>query len=154
MKLPETFTPDRDPSKKIEEFIQKEEMKELTEHYMRLLCGNTTKWRKEKIKYNAIEKIVNDTFAGKIEWKKDLNSYPGTLKKYTAEATVIDYKGKEITMPAMFQVDNDATDERGYLHLVNEEGPCINTCDEDVKRLATNYFKIKLDQPKKAFNKR
>lgn len=154
MKLPKTFTPDRNPSKKIEEFIQKEEMKELTEHYMRLLCGNTTKWRKEKIKENAINKIVNDTFEGKIKWEKDNNSYPDILERYTAETAVTNYGGKEITMPAMFQVDNDVTDEWGYLHLVNEEGPCINTRDEDVKRLATNYFKIKLDQPKKAYSKR
>lgn len=150
MKLPTLFIPKRDTDRKIEELKQKPEPKEqedatlneLADYHMNRLFGSLPKIEKERIIINAIEEIIKDTFAGKIKWKEDNNRYSRILERYTAKAIVTSYNGKKIVMPVVFQTDNHTIDRWGYLHLGNERGPCRNTNDKSVKRLAIEHLGI------------
>ncbi|MDP2909223.1 MAG: hypothetical protein Q8N77_05435 [Nanoarchaeota archaeon] len=153
MKVPQTFIPEKNLDNKIEELKQKPKPKEpedatlneLADYHMNRLFGDLPESEKEEIKNKAIEEIIKDTFAGKIDWKEDNHSPPNVSKRYRAKAIVTNYDGKKITMPVVFQTDNYIIDRWGYLHLGNERGPCRNTNDKSVKSLANEYFKIKVN---------
>lgn len=159
MKVPRTFMPDKDLSDKIEELSIEPEsisIEELLKDNMRILYGDSDTFQKSKIEDEIVRRIVEDTFARIIEWKKD----PHIPEKYTANATIINYEGEKITIPILFRTDDqfyllDNPKKRwGYLHLGNEKGPLRNTNEKNVNRLAEDYFKIRLDLPKKACNKK
>lgn len=160
MKVPKTFMPDKDLSKKIEELSKGPKnigVKELLKDNMQILHGDATGlFQRIKTEDDIFRGIVEDTFAGKIEWKKN----PHPPEEYTANATVISYEGRKITIPILFRTDDEFylleyPEKRwGYLHLGNEKGPLRNTNEQHVKRLAEDYFKIRLDRPKKAYNKK
>ncbi len=149
MKLPTIFIPEKDMDRKIEELKQKPKpekpkqvtIEELLENNMEILYGNSSDRKRMKIYDNAFNKIVKDSFAGKIEWKKEPKN------TYTTEVTIKNYEGQKIIIPISFR----AIDAKkrytntlwGFLHLGNEKGTCRNTWHEDVKRLATEYFGLK-----------
>ncbi|MDP2909224.1 MAG: hypothetical protein Q8N77_05440 [Nanoarchaeota archaeon] len=149
MKLPTLFIPERDTDRKIEELKQNPEPKkpkrvtieELLENDMEILYGDSSDRKRMKIYDNTFNKIVKDTFAGKIEWKKEPKN------TYTAEITIKNYERQKITIPISFRAldarQRYKNDIWGFLYLGNEEGTCRNTWNEDVERLATEYFKLK-----------
>lgn len=148
MKLPQLFIPERDINRKIEELKQKTLFEEATPlktvwYYMNLLYGNSTGTEKERIENDAIEKIIEDTLAGKIGWKayEDFSSYSTNVKEtYKAKAEVIDYKGEEMAIPVMFLIDCDVP-PCGYLYLINGSGPCRNSANEKIRNLVKECFK-------------
>lgn len=155
MKLPTVFIPERDTDRKIEELKQNPEPKkpkhvtieELLENNMEILYGHPNTpgniFKRDKLEYHIFEKIIKDTFSGKIDWKEDFN----IPERYTANVTVFNYQGEIITIPILFcTIDKEKYSNGiwGFLYLGNEEGTCRNTWNEDVRRLATKYFKIKV----------
>lgn len=105
MKVPRTFMPDKDLSDKIEELSIEPEsisIEELLKDNMRILYGDADTFQKSKIEEEIVRRIVKDTFARIIEWKKD----PHTPEKYTANATIINYEGEKIIIPILFRTDD------------------------------------------------
>lgn len=150
MKIPQIFIPDRDLDKKIEELnkleyqkIREVTLEELMRDNMSVLCGDLKVYKRNKTLEHAFSKIVNDTFEGKISWEKD---YGIPVARYKAEAIVLNYKGEGITLPVIFQIvriARDSRDKEGFLYLGNENGPCKNSADKQIKQLAKTYFKIR-----------
>lgn len=152
MKLPTLFIPETDIDSKIEELKQKPKPKkpkhvtieELLENNMKILYGDSSDRKQTKIEDNAFNKIINDTFAGKIEWKKE----PKASDAYTAEVTVKNYEGQKIILPILFRVIYPTKKFKnltyGYLYLGDRRGTYRNTFNEGVRRLATEYFKLKV----------
>lgn len=154
MKIPKTFRPDKNFDEKTKEMIESGRegsveltIEELLKDNMKIIFGNTTEHNYSKILEYAAEKIVSDTFEGKIHWKEDNKHYPpNTLESYKAKATLLNYEGKKITIPVLFQVVQDHNSWKwGYLHLGNERGPCKNSLSQKIKRLALEYFGIELN---------
>lgn len=153
MKVPNIFVPEKSLDEKTEELkeYKNEESTELTsKEFMkndtRILYGHTKENQQGEILKNAIDKIVNDTFESKITWEKDPNDYPNITESYRTKATILNHEGKKITIPVLFQVDNEIGFRWGYLYLGGRKGdktgPCMNTNYEKVRELAAEYFKI------------
>ncbi len=153
MKVPKTFVPDKNVDEKTKEMIESGRegsveitIEELIKDNMKILFGNTTEYLYSKILEYAAEKIVSDTFEGKINWKEDNQHYPNTLESYKAKVNLLNYEGKKITIPVLFQVVQDYYGWKwGYLHLGNERGPCKNSLNQKIKRLALEYFGVELN---------
>ncbi len=149
MKIPQIFIPDRDLNEKIEELkkfeykkLREVTLEELMKNNMEILCGGLKVYKRDKILEGAFSKIVNDTLEGNIFWEKDYNILGG----YKAEATVLNYKGEGVTIPVLFQIvriAHDSRDKEGFLYLGNENGPCKNSADKQIKQLAKKHFKIR-----------
>jgi hypothetical protein len=88
----------------------------------------------------AFSKVILDTVAGRIRWKRT-DAYK---ERYASEAEVVNASGKTIRVPVLFHTsygDEDSC-KTGYLQLFDENGPCRNTADSQVKDLATKHFKL------------
>ena len=150
MKIPYIFIHKKNVDEKTSELVKCEEsvelsIEELLKDNMKILFGNVTGAYSKILEY-VINEIVNDTFEGKIKWKEDKQHYTDTLESYKAKATIINYEGKKITIPILFQVVQDSDGWKwGYLHLGNERGPCKNSLDTKIKRLALEYFGAELN---------
>jgi len=126
---------------------------------MRILYGGAGQhsYKRDEINKNAFDRIIKDTFEGKIKWKEDML----VLERYTAHATIINHQGIEIVTPLMFHTDDYPShgigplgkERWGYLHIGDERGPCKNSFYEGVKKLATEYFQLELDKPKRKIKK-
>lgn len=147
MKIPQTFVPEKNLEEKIKELKESEHevsIEEFTKDDMKILYGDSTWLIKLETLEQAVDKIVKDTFEEKIKWKKDHENYPYTSEVYKANATVLNYEGKCITIPVFFLTDAAST-KWGFLYIGRKEGICKNTSqDERVKRLAIDYFGIKI----------
>lgn len=147
MRIPKIFVPEKSLEKKIEELKESEQeasIKEFTKDDMKILYGDSTWFIQLCTLSQAVDKIVKDTFEGKINWKEDHEHYPYVSEIYKANATVLNYEGTYITIPAFFLTDT-ASIKSGYLYLGYKGGIHKDTDqDERVKRLAIDYFGIEL----------
>lgn len=155
MKLPTLFLPERDMGGKTEELKQKPEPKkpqhitieELLENNMEIFYGNIKKLfdfrerakKSSELENKAFDKIIEDTYAGKISWKLNKKDY-----SYTAEATIKNYAGEEMTIPFLLRTDFREIEDNmwAFMHLGDKRGPCKNTYDSRIDHFARNYFKI------------
>lgn len=158
MKIPQLFMPEKDLDDKVKQLKNCKkgyptapkyvDVTEFLKNDMGLLYGGHKKRNSKGINSlkNTVHKIVQDTFSGSIEWRPNHKKDERDLDSYTADAIVTDAEGKEMIIPVLFYTENFATSfnikKFGYLHLGDKRGPCINTVDQEVKRLARAYFKI------------
>lgn len=161
MKVPKTFIPEKNLDDKVENLKQDQEEKpkeididELNQNYVKIIYeGMNIKGKtypeiaaeQRKVNTKAFERIIQDTFDNKIEWKK----YPNG--KYYAKACICNAAGKEIIIPIMFSVrkHHSVNMNQGFLYLGDEFGSFLNTTYQNLYKLATEYFKINLKQVKK-----
>ena len=154
MKIPDTFKPDKNLDQETENLLNKKvtvKPKEVYEvngkNVLEILADGIDKnlhpGKVMEIKEKAFEKVLNDSYNGIINWKRE-----GKKENYTAKATVIDAKGEEITIPVIFLIsrfDSMVGEQAlGFLYLGGKEGPCRNTANEKVKKLAETYFKVEV----------
>lgn len=144
MKIPKTFIPSKRLYKKNEELKepipQEVNLEELMQNSMKILFGDATDSQRNRLIYNAVSKVIEDTFKGGINWE-EIPGYAQYSKAYKGKATVSNHEGKYLTIPVFFQVNA----RWGYLHLGNKGGPCINSLDERIKQLAKECFEINLE---------
>lgn len=149
MKLPTTFLPEKNLDEKVEELKNSQErlkpvsIEDLMKDGMKLLYGDPEK-TDDSFLEQAFEKIIEDTFSGKIKWK-EIKKYTNRFD-YIAEATITNAEGKKITIPALFytvvNVSRYVEICGAFLHLGDERGPFLSTLHPDVKKLAKKYFKL------------
>ncbi len=154
MKIPKIFIPDKNLDGKTKELneqkynpARKVTLEELMENKMSVLYGTVDIFKRGEIEDRAIEKIIEDTYKGLVDWEQDFED----PEKYTAHAIVINVNMEAITIPVLFRTDDRAytSDTRwGYLYLGNEKGPLRNTNHPKINQLASDYFKIDLKKEK------
>lgn len=156
MKIPKIFMPDKNLDAKTETFKGFEDkeprevtLEELMKNGMRILYGNAGDDKRgrivDEVVERAISKIIDDTFENRIKWEEDFNSYPHISKVYKAKAIILNYKREPIIIQVLFLIEENLLHKYGFLHLGDNKGPCRNTYSNKVKKLAVEYFKIKLD---------
>lgn len=159
MKIPTTFMPEKNLDNKVEELKNCQKnystgpvhagVTELLRNDMELLYGHPEKRSGKDINSffkKMVYKIVQDTFSDSIEWKPNHEKDERDLESYVANTAIINAEGEEITIPVMFYTINFTTSfstkKMGFLHLGDQRGPCRNTTDPEIRRLARAHFKI------------
>lgn len=159
MKLPQTFVPEKNLDDKVEELKNCQKnyptgpvhvgVTELLRNDMELLYGHPEKRSGEDINSflkTTFHKIVNNACSGSVKWKPNHEKDEIDLESYVANTAIINAEGEEITIPVMFYTRSFKTSfntkKMGYLHLGDQRGPCRNTTDPEIRRLARAHFKI------------
>lgn len=151
MNVPKTFRPEKkDLDRKTEELRTRKKIgysKKMENIYILLyrgLEGITDEDRfntlSKEVEDRAFEKIIQDTYEGKIVWEKDPRANEVT---YKAKTKLLNAEGREIILPVLFYADNMRI-RWAYLQIGNRKGPCRNTNLEKIRILAQEYFKIQL----------
>lgn len=87
----------------------------------------------------AFDRILSDTFEGKLKWRRDLKDH----YTFRTQAQVTNAIGDEVTIQALYLAMNGEGEPTGHLHLIDQNGPVIRGyADERVKRLGKEYLKI------------
>lgn len=151
MKIPKIFMPDKNLDEKIEELNQPYEEKpktidieDLMDNWVKIIyegvdCTKLTypeiAKKEREVEMRMFEKIIQDTLSGTIKWEK------WSKEKYHSRVCITNAAGKEIIIPVIFYTPSGTKNTYSLIYLGDERGPCINTCDKHMKRLALNYFK-------------
>lgn len=159
MKIPNTFMPEKNLDDKVEELknCKKDytaapryvDATELMRNGIEILYGNSEERRDKNLNSflgTTFNKIIQDTYSDLVKWKPNPRKDERDLESYVANTAIINAEGEEITIPVMFYTRNFktsfSTKKIGFLHLGDQRGPCKNTADLGVRRLARAHFKI------------
>lgn len=159
MKIPNLFLPEKNLNEKVEELknCKKDyptvpkyvDVTKLLRNDMELLYGHPEKRSGEDINSflkTTFHKIVNNACSGSVKWKPNHEKDERDLESYVANTAITNAEGEEITIPVMFHTINFTTSfstkKMGFLHLGDQRGPCRNTTDPEIRRLARAHFKI------------
>jgi len=149
MKLPKTFMPEKNLDNKVEELKVHDgkpkaiDIEDLMQDFVKIMYEglDLTKRtypeiakKEREVEGEAFKKIIQDTFEDKIKWEE------WSKNKYYANACIENASGKEINIPVMFRIVGSPLN--ATLYLGDERGPGLNTFNDDVKRLAIEYFKM------------
>jgi len=97
--------------------------------------------RSRQIEEAAFERVFEDTFQDRVNWNRDVQG----RESYTAEVTVENVSGEEVIIPVVFHTNYfewPDVHKDGFLNFGDEQGPCRNTSDARVRKLAKKYFGI------------